>query len=281
MMKKAEDVSLMPIRIPGSSVRRLSDTIWRYRQILRATTEVELKKKFAGSALGSVWLILHPLTFLMIYLFLFLVVFKVRFPDMSSLGYVAYVFTGLVPYLALMEATTAGAVAIRQNMHLVRNVIVPIELVPVRTVLMALAAELVGLGVIVALLLIDGSLSWHIAWLPVVILLQLAFVLGIVLALAALGVLLPDLGYAINLVMIFLMFVTPIGFRPETLPAAAQPLIWLNPVYYMLETFRSSLMAGYGPHWTDIGIFAAIAILSLIGGASFFHRFKGIIVDYE
>lgn len=281
MSGNAEKEHLMQLRLPGGSLRRLIDTIWRYRRILRATTEVELKKKFAGSALGSAWLVLHPLMFLMIYLFLFLVVFKVRFPDMSSIGYVVYVFAGLVPYLALMEGTTAGAVAIRQNMHLVRNVIVPIELVPVRTVLMALAAELVGLGVIVALLLIDGTLSWNVVWLPAIILLQLAFVLGIVLALAALGVLLPDLGYAINLVMIFLMFISPIGFRPETLPAAAQPLIWLNPVYYMLESFRSVLMAGYGPNYGHIAVFAVIALLSVIGGASFFHRFKGIIVDYE
>lgn len=281
MSTNADNAPSMPFRLPGRSLLRLSDIIWRYRRILRATTLVELKKKFAGSALGSIWLVLHPLIFLMIYLFLFLVVFKVRFPDMSSLGYVVYVFAGLVPYLALMESTTTGAVAIRQNMHLVRNVIVPIELVPVRTVLMALAAELVGLTVIIALLLIDGTLSWHVVWLPVIILLQLAFVLGIVLMLAALGVLLPDLGYAINLAMIFLMFVTPIGFRPETLPAAAQPLIWLNPVHYMLEAFRSSLMAGYGPHYGHIAIFATVAILSLIGGASFFHRFKGIIVDYE
>ncbi|MFM9941395.1 MAG: ABC transporter permease [Hyphomicrobiaceae bacterium] len=271
----------MPFRIPGRSLAALFATIWRYGRILRATTEVELKKKFAGSALGSAWLVLHPLMFLMIYLFLFLVVFKVRFPDMSSLGYVVYVFAGLVPYLALMESTTAGAVAIRQNMHLVRNVIVPVELVPVRTVLMALAAEMVGLGVIMALLLVDGTLSWHVVWLPVVIALQLAMVLGLVLMLAALGVLLPDLGYAINLVMIFLMFISPIGFRPETLPAAAQPLVWLNPVHYMLESFRSSLMAGYGPRWWEVGVFAVLSLLTLLAGASFFQRFKGIIVDYE
>lgn len=271
----------MSLRLPGRATKQLFMTIWRYGRILKATTLVELKKRFAGSGLGSAWLVLHPLMFLMIYLFLFLVVFQVRFPDMSSLGYVVYVFAGLVPYLALMEATTTGAVAIRQNMHLVRNVIVPIELVPVRTVLMVLAAELVGLGVILALLVIDGTLSIHVAWLPVVVALQLLFMLGIVLILAALGVLLPDLGYAINLVMIFLMFISPIGFRPETLPAAAQPLIWLNPVHYMLESFRSALMSGYGPKWTALAIFASISIMTVIVGASFFQRFKGIIVDYE
>lgn len=271
----------MPNALPGRSLLTLADTVWRYRRILRSTTEVELRKRFAGSALGSAWLVLHPLLFLLIYLFLFLVVFRVRFPDMSELGYVVYVFAGLVPYLALMEAATTGAVAIRQNVHLVKNVIVPIELIPVRTVLMVLAAELVGLAVIILLLLVDGSLSPYVVLLPLVILLQLMLVLGLVLVISALGVLLPDLGYALNLVMIFLLFVSPIGFRPETLPAAAQPLVWLNPVHYMLETFRSCLMVGYGPRWLAVAIFTTLAISSLVGGASFFRRFKGIIVDYE
>jgi ABC-type polysaccharide/polyol phosphate export permease len=105
--------------------------------------------------------------------------------------------------------------------------------------------------------------------------------LGLVLVVSSLGVVLPDLGYAINLIMIFLMFISPIGFKPEMLPAKVQPLIWLNPVHYMLETFRSSLIAGHGPHWPEIAVFAATAIVSLVLGAAFFRRLKGVIVDFE
>jgi lipopolysaccharide transport system permease protein len=219
----------LPFRPTGKSLGLLAELVWRYRRILKATTEVELRKKFAGSALGSAWIVLHPLLFLLIYLFLFLVVFKVKFPGMSDLGFAVYVFTGLVPFLAVM----------------------------------------------------DGSLSAHVIWLPVAVALQLAFVLGLVLVISALGVMLPDLGYGLNLVMIFLMFVSPIGFKPDALPASAQPLVWLNPIHYMLETFRSSLIAGHGPNWPAIIVFALLAGVSLVGGAGFFRRFKGIIVDYE
>lgn len=262
-------------------VLRLANVVMSYGRILKATTEVELRKKFAGSTLGSIWLVLHPLMFLLIYLFLFLVVFRVRFPDMSSLGYAIYVFAGLVPYIAMMEATTSGAVVIRQNMHLVRNVIVPIELVPVRCVLMVMAAELVGLALLVILLVVDGTLSWYVTALPLLLALQIAFMLGIVLTVSALGVLLPDIGYGINLVMIFLMFVAPIGFRMDMVPSGARMFVMLNPVTYMLEAFRSCLIVGYGPNWPAIAIFMSLSVLSLVGGAAFFHRFKSVIVDYE
>jgi lipopolysaccharide transport system permease protein len=265
----------------GGDAAEALATAWRYRRILRATTLVELQKKFAGSVLGTAWIVLQPLLFLLIYLFLFLVVFRVRFPGMSDLGYGGYVFAGLVPYLALMEALGAGAVSIKQNIHLVRNVIVPIDLIPMRLVLMAMATELVGLAVVIVLLALDGRLSPGIVALPLILLLQLAFLLGLVYLVASFGVVLPDLGHAIGLVMIFLMFISPIGFKVDMLPPSAQPFIWANPVTYMLEAFRSCLIADYGPDWRAIGIFAAMAILVLFAGTAFFRRFKGVIVDYE
>ena len=81
------------------------------------------------------WLFLQPALLLSVYLFVYLVVFKVRFPGFSRLDYVLYVFCGLVPFLGIIEAITLGAVSIKQNIHLVKNVMLPIELVPVRAVL--------------------------------------------------------------------------------------------------------------------------------------------------
>ena len=57
-----------------------------------------------------------------------------------------YVFAGLVPFLGTIEAINGAALSIKANMHLVKNVMLPIELVPVRTVLVAMTGELRGLG---------------------------------------------------------------------------------------------------------------------------------------
>jgi lipopolysaccharide transport system permease protein len=252
-----------------------------HRKILRATTLVELRKKYAGSALGLSWLVLQPLLFLLVYMFLFMVVFRVRFPGMSDLGYVAYVFTGLVPYLAFSESLSSGAVSLRQNMHMVRNVIVPMELIPVRTVFIAVIIQVVGLAVTAVLLALDGSLSaWALA-LPLAMAIQLIFLIGLVLIVAPLGVLLPDIAHGLNILLIFLLFLSPIGFRVEQLPPAAQPFILLNPLYYMLETFRSFLIAGYEIKTAVIVAFALLAIATLGLGALLFKRLKPVVVDFD
>src|SRR5262249_61394937 len=109
--------------------------LWRFRRVLYASTRSELRKRFAGSILGPIWPFLYPLLFLSAYLFLWMVVFNMRFPGMGRLGYVVYVFCGLVPFLFLSEALTSGAVSFRQNMQIIYSVIMPLDVLTTPPVL--------------------------------------------------------------------------------------------------------------------------------------------------
>ena len=75
-------------------------------------------------------------------------------------------FCGLVPYLGFMEALTTGAMSIKQNIHLVKNVMLPIELIPIRSVLVGMASQFVSIGLVLMLVAADQSLTWHVALAP-------------------------------------------------------------------------------------------------------------------
>lgn len=267
--------------IGSRSALELLRTMLRHRRILVSVTRVEFAKRYAGSAFGMTWVALYPLLLLGIYLFVYLVIFRMRFPGYSEMDYVLFVFAGLIPYMGFMEAITTGAVSIKQNIHLIRNVMLPIELIPVRTVAVALASQTVALGLILVLAAVNGTLSLNVVWLPVVIVLQVLFMLGLVLVVAALAVALPDITYFINLSMLLLMFVSPIGFKPDMVPASFWPLIYLNPVYYMVDAFRMSLLQTQAISAPVLATFAAISFGTFAIGAAFFRRFKGVLVDYE
>ncbi|MGQ0743224.1 MAG: ABC transporter permease [Acidimicrobiales bacterium] len=251
------------------------------RRVLWATTRTELDKRYAGSILGRSWLILYPLLFLCVYLFLYLVVFRIRLPGFSQLDYVVYIFSGLVPYLAFMEVAGTGAVALRQNIHLVRNVFLPVELIPVRTVGMSLVSEAVGLGVLVAMAGIAGQLGPRLSLLIVAVGLQIMFLTGLALFIAPLGLILPDLAYFTNLIVLFLLFVTPIGFEPEAVPVAARVVVWANPMHYMLAPFRAALLGDRAVDWWELGMAIIIATGTFALGAWLFGRCKNTLVDYE
>lgn len=263
------------------ATRAMVNVIGGNLPLLVAITRVELSKKYAGSVIGPAWVVLQPLLLLSVYLFVYMVVFKLRFPGMSQLDYVLYVFCGLVPYLGTIEAVTMGAVSIKQNIHLVKNVMLPIELVPVRAVLVAGATQAIGLGLVILLSAVNGSLSWHVLWLPAAWLLQLVMLTGLVWILAGIAVALPDISYFLNLFMFLLMFVSPIAFTVDMVPPSLSATIFLNPVYYMLEVYRDSLLFGRLPSPHIAATYIGLSVVTFAAGAAFFRAFRGVLLDYE
>jgi homopolymeric O-antigen transport system permease protein len=263
---------------PGVQLARLLST---NRRVLAATTRVELEKRYSGSLLGRAWIVLYPVLWLSIYLFLYIVVFNVRYPSFSTLDYVVYIFSGLVPYIALMEAVTAGVVSVKQNLHLVRNIILPVEMIPARAVGMAFVSELVGLAMLIILDLASGSGSVRLLVLPVAVAVELVFLLGMAMFLAPLGVLFPDVGYFTNLAVLFVLFVSPIAFKPSALPTGVHFIVWLNPVYYLLLPFRVATLPATAWDWAALAAASAIAFITYFVGCAFFARAKPFLVDYD
>lgn len=270
-----------PLSAMGRASLLSARVIFENRRLLASITRVELQKKYAGSVLGLGWVFLQPALLLCVYLFIYLIVFDVRFPGFSTFDYVLYVFCGLVPYLGFMEALTTGGLSIRQNIHLVKNVMLPIELVPVRTVIVGMTSQFVSLGLVILMLAGSGDLTWHILWLPLVIVLQLLLLIGLTWILAGVTVALPDVTYFVNLFVFLLMFLSPIGFRVEMVPPNFTWVVHLNPVYYMIEVYRDSMLNGTFPEPLHIAVFAGGSLLTFALGATFFRAFKGVLVDYE
>ena len=252
------------------------------RRVLFATTTVELRKKYSGSVLGPTWIVLFPMLLLSVYLFIYLVVFPAKLPQFSNMEYVLYVFCGLVPYMGLLEIIGAGTMAVKQNIHLVKNIMMPIDLIPIRSVMIGMVTEIVSLVFLITLLLVSGSLSWKVIFLPAVLILQFCLMLGFVYILSAIAVSLSDISYFVGLVLTLFMFLSPIGYKPETLaPALAIPVVYLNPAAYMIEAFRDCLLSGRNANIPLDAGFVLVSIVAVVLGAAFFNRFKGILIDYE
>jgi homopolymeric O-antigen transport system permease protein len=258
--------------------------IWRYWPVLVKTTFIELRKRYSGSTIGIVWIVLYPILFLSIYIFVYLYIFRARFPGFGDLDYVLYVFSGLVIYIAFMETLQAGAQSVRQNATLIKSVILPIEVVLMRTVTVAFVSQMVGLGVILVLALINGSIGVQLLLLPPILLLEFLFLFGVVLFIAPIGVIFPDTHLFVGLLMLLSMFLSPIGYRPEMLPSATMRwwLVDLNPVYYLLLPFRMVFKAfGQPTEWLPLAVFACLAIVVFLLGSALFLRFKSFMMDHE
>src|SRR6266849_7118652 len=122
-----------------------------------------------------------------------------------------------------MEALTTGMFSIKQNIHLVKNVMLPIELIPVSSVIVGMASEFVSIGLVLLLVAGDRSLTWHVTLLPFVVVLQVMWLAGLTWVLSSVTVALPDITYFLNLFFFRLMFLSPIGYKPEMVLAPGVP----------------------------------------------------------
>jgi lipopolysaccharide transport system permease protein len=263
------------------SALRMARIIFRYRRMLAAITRVELAKRHAGSVLGIAWVVLQPALLLSMYVFVYMVVLRMRFEGFSRFDYVLYVFCGLVPYLGFMEALTTGGLSIKQNIHLVKNVMLPIELIPIRSVIVGMASEFVSIGIVATLAAADGALSGRVLLLPAMVVLQVMWLAGLTWILSSITVALPDVTYFVNLFVFLLMFLSPIGYRPDMVPPRFAWVTYLNPIYYMTEVYRGAILNSGSLRLSTVVIYAVMCIVTFALGSAFFERFRGVLTDYE
>ena len=151
--------------------------------------------------------------------------------------------------------------------------------VPLNQVLVALVTMLFGIAVfVVATLLTEiwippdpRALLWVFALLP----LQALFTYGLGLAFATLQVYLRDTVHVVTVGLTVWMFATPI-FYPAALveKAGFGWMLQVNPMYWLIESYRSVICYGSWPDWSLVGRFAVVSALVLAAGASFFSAQK-------
>ncbi|HQZ15235.1 MAG TPA: ABC transporter permease [Vicinamibacteria bacterium] len=252
------------------------------RVVLLTTTKVEIRKRHASSILGRAWVVLYPILLLSAYVFTFAFVLGARLPGMGQMDYLLFVFCGLVPYLGLSEAINLSCLSIRQNLQFVRNVLFPIELLPVRAVLVGLASQVVATVLLILLSAADLRLTPRVLALPLILVGQILLLWGIAWILSLVAVVLPDIAYFVNLGLTFLIFISPIGFRPDMVPPALRFVIFLNPLTYLIDAYRQCLFDTTGP-WKDAIPWPTllVGIFFFVAGAAFFERLRDALLADE
>jgi homopolymeric O-antigen transport system permease protein len=254
--------------------------IARHRTILYTTTLVEIRNTYAGSVLGAIWLMLGPLLMLAVYAVTYAVIFRVRPADMTITEYVLYVFSGIVPFLAFSSGLSAGALSLVSNRGLLLNTIFPVELIPLRTVLVGAIALPTGLVVLLFGDLIFGRLSWTWLLMPVVMVLELMFLAGVCWILSLVALLFRDLGLLISYIVTMLMVIAPIAYTPSMMPPQLAVLIYINPASYFVMSTQSLIILDQLPPWKiSIGM-VTISVGLFIAGYHIYRRAKGAFYDF-
>jgi lipopolysaccharide transport system permease protein len=264
----------------ASTIVRHIRLSWR---VLWALTVIESRRKYAGSILGMLWYPLYSALLLGCYCFVYMVIFHARYKELGTYEYVLFVFAGLIPFMGLSEALSSSTQSVRQNLAILRNAVFPIEFVPVK----AVGVALFGLGSSLAILILmtapTSHVGWHFLYLPVAIWNLAVFCVTTAWILSAAAVVLPDLAQVVNIVLMLLMFVSPVGYAINTvsIPPFARVLLYLNPLTYLIDMFRFAVLGMRElPFWID-PVFVAFVVGAAALAGTFFRSVSPIFSDYE
>jgi len=254
--------------------------LFQHRGLIGRSVASELKYKTAGTSLGLMWLILTPVLLLTVYSVVYLFVFRVRPPNMTEVQYVMYIFCGLVPFLAISEGLMAGLTSLSAHTAMLGSTVFPVEILPVRAVLASQSGLAVGVGVlaICGLLLDTVSIWWLLV--PVVVLLQLMFLIGLGWIFALIHLLIKDMQNVLGIVIMILLILSPVAYTPDMLPASLKVVIWANPAAYYVVLYQQILGSGIRPSIVVLAIAMTLSFTVFIVGYAMFRRLKAVLTDY-
>lgn len=116
--------------------------------------------------------------------------------------------------------------------------------------------------------------------LPLLYVLQALFTVGLGCILATLNVFLRDTAHLVGVLVMVWMFATPIFYAARLVTAAEYGwLLEINPMYWLIDTYRGVLLWGAWPDWALIGRFALVALAVFFLGARFLMAQKARFPD--
>lgn len=254
-------------------------TLVKRRALAYELARREILDRYLSQWIGGAWAILHPLLIMWLYVTLFTVVFPARLDgyDGGIWAGVTYLLAGLCCWLFSAEVLNRSTTAIHDSSSLVKQVVFPIEVIPVKTVFVATFSFVVTfLALIVVIAIHRPQVLLSAAYLaPTAILLHFFFLLGVSYLLSAIGAFVRDLKDAIAFFSAAGLFLAPILYFPQTLegmPRALQIIITYNPFSHFVWMYQDSLMFGEILHPRSWAVGAILAVATPVFGHALFRR---------
>lgn len=252
-------------------------TIKNNQYLLWQLVKKDIEQRYKGSVLGMLWTIIVPILMLVIYTFVFSEIFQAKWSLDTSDKYefALVLFCGLTAFNMISEVMNRSSNLIASNTNYVKKVIFPLELLPVVITLSALFTCIISYAIlIVAKLILYHNISITLyqsilAFIPLILL-----SVGVGFILSAISVYLKDVGNVISVLVMVLMYMSPVFFPLTSVPEKYRGICMVNPMTYIIENFRNTMLYGMNLNWSFLGLSIVIALAVYALGYVVFMRTK-------
>lgn len=229
------------------------------------------------------WIFLGPLLMIALYTLVFSEILNLRFRQVDGItNFGLYLYCGLIPFIAFSDTVNKAVNSIRSNSTLVQKVVFPLEILPLSTSITAVLNQIFQFSALTVLVLILGAnLHWTILLIPLFMVPQLLFYLGLAYLGSVVGAYLPDTQETLRAIVRATFFITPIIW-PASKVADREYLslvVDLNPLAYLVGAYRTLVFEGQLPGTLSTLYFTIFAATLFAVGFLLFNRVKRHFAD--
>lgn len=240
-------------------------------QLLRLLVGQELTLRYKRSLLGIGWTMLNPmLTSLVLWL-----VFSFLFAGKLESGqlFAPYLMAGVLMNTFFHQGLIQAAGSIANNAAILTKVAVPPRIFAFAAALAALSNFLIGLLPLAFVVYASGQqLS---IYLPIVLVTGLFLTLlitGLGLMLSILYIRFDDTKNIVNVLLLILVYLTPVFYPIAILSDGMQRIVSLNPLTSYLDVFRWSFSGNAVSTWGDFIFLSLTGVIAFVLGNRIFKK---------
>jgi lipopolysaccharide transport system permease protein len=219
--------------------------LYRYRSFIWSNAFAELRHRYAGTNLGVVWNVLHPLALIAVYAIVFTEIFSpgpLQRPIAGvtdRVSFLLYLTSAFLPWLAFAECVTGGCNAFSDNATYLKKLPIPEQVFVAQTAASATLGLVISFSLLLAISLLAGlrpSRRWLLLPIPLLSLQVLGF--GIGLLCGTLNVFFRDIGQLVTVVLQLTLWTVPVVYPQSILPDWAEASLPWHPLYPPLQGIR-------------------------------------------
>lgn len=247
--------------------------VWQARELVRTLAERELRARYKQAILGFAWAVVTPMALMVVFTFS---INRIADIDTGGAPYPLFSYLGLLPWMFFSTSVSQGGQSLIQNVPLLNKVYCPREIFPLASVSVAgidnAVAAVAGAGLFVISGFAPKATS---VWVPLLLLIQIAFSLGVALVISAVIIYLRDLRHALPVILQLGLFATPVAYGVDVVPSSVRVLyVTLNPLAAVIDGYRRTVLLGLPPDWSLFIPASISAVVVLLGGYLIFRRLE-------
>jgi ABC-type polysaccharide/polyol phosphate export permease len=248
-------------------------SLWASRDIIYTLAERDIRAQYKQATLGLMWALIAPLAMLAIFTVIFS---RTKTYGITGIPYPIFAYIGILCWTFFSQALGTGGTSLLTNNALMSKTQFPRECFPLETILVTAVNSVLSWIPLGLLFVLYGFVPRPTsAWVPLLIVIELLFTIGVTVSVSALIIQMRDLAQVLPIIIQLGLFATPVIWQFKRVPAHWQLVYgFVSPLGPVIDDARRTMLLGLNPAWGPLLAAMAGTTFYLVLGYRLFKRLE-------